>query len=80
MTWALDSAKKIKENGDTLGIRLVFLDGALSETKDWGIGGLSYGALRKMVLGQGGSVQQPGGEALAWLDHLNKAVTTEDDA
>ncbi len=81
MTYQLQSAKKIKRDSVTQGIKLVYentVDPNDIQVKEYGIGDMSYVDFKKMVIGQGGSVQNPGGEALAWLNHLNVVITIED--
>lgn len=82
MTYQLLSAKKIKKGSVTRGIKLVFentTDPEDVEVKDYGIGDMTYVTFKKMVIGQGGSVANPGGEALAWLNQLNTTITADED-
>ena len=85
--FVLQEAKKIKRNGKVAGARLVFsdpdnLDGKgnpATEVKEYGIGNMSTVAFKKMLMGTGGSVSSPKGEAKAWLSHFNAVNDVSED-
>ena len=50
-----------------------------AEEKSWGKGDMGPAEFRTMLLGDGGTIQEPGGECLAWINHFDLQERTEED-